>query len=95
MVFAVALGEIIEEMKGEFTRISQDREYKVTIKGKSYRVILHRDAEDGGFRVECPALPGCASQGDTVEEALSVTKEAIMGHLEAEAEKRQRKRATA
>jgi predicted RNase H-like HicB family nuclease len=95
MVFAVALGEIIEEMKGEVAKISQDREYKVTVKGKGYRVILHPDTEDGGFWVECPALPGCVSQGDTVEEALAMIKDAIIGHLEVVAEKGQRKRATA
>ncbi len=94
MVFAVALGEIIEELKGEVAKISQDREYKVTVKGKNFRVILHPDTEDGGFWVECPELPGCASQGDTVEEALSMIKDAIVGHLEVEAEKSQRKRAT-
>jgi len=44
--------------------------YTVKVRGKLYEVILHPDLEDGGFWVECPALPGCASQGDTVEEAL-------------------------
>ncbi len=32
--------------------------------------------------MECPALPGCASQGDTEEEALIMIKDAIEGHLE-------------
>ncbi len=35
--------------------------------------------EDGGYVVECPALPGCASQGETVEEALRNIQEAIRG----------------
>ena len=54
----------------------------ISVKGKSYNVILHPDLEEGGFWVECPALPGCASQGDTVEEALMMIKDAIEGHLE-------------
>jgi|GEM_PF-6665234 len=33
-------------------------------------VIVEEDTEDGGFIVSCPALPGCHSEGETVEEAL-------------------------
>jgi len=94
MVFALALGEIIEQLKGEVKNISQDRKYKVSVKGKAYEVVLHPDTEDGGFWVECPDLPGCDSQGDTVEEALEMIKDAIKGHLEVVAEKK-KKRAVA
>ena len=34
-----------------------------------YSVVVHR-AEEGGFWVEVPALPGCYSQGESVEETL-------------------------
>jgi len=44
-----------------------------------YPVVLTADLEDGGFVVECPALPGCVSEGDTVEEALANIKDAIEG----------------
>lgn len=87
MVFAVAIGEIIEGLKGEVAKIGMDRKYKVSVKGKAYDVILHPDLEDGGFWVECPALSGCASQGETVEEALTMIKDAIQGHREIEAER--------
>ena len=46
-----------------------------------YTVILHSD-ETGGYWVEVPALPGCASQGETVEEALENVKDAIKLYLE-------------
>ncbi|MDO8445635.1 MAG: MerR family transcriptional regulator [Deltaproteobacteria bacterium] len=95
LVFSLAVGEIIEELKGVVGKISEDREYKVSVKGKPYKVILHPDLEDGGFWVECPALPGCSSQGDTVEEALEMIKDAITGHLEVEAETSKRKKAAA
>lgn len=62
--------------------LSLTTEDEVSVKGKSYNVILHPDLEEGGFWVECPALSGCASQGDTVEEALMMIKDAIEGHLE-------------
>jgi predicted RNase H-like HicB family nuclease len=42
-----------------------------------YTVVLHRDEDEGGYWVEVPALPGCASQGETIEEALENVKEAI------------------
>ena len=94
MVFALALGEIIEKLKGQIKSISQARKYKVRVKGKTYEVVLHPDSEDGGYWVECPVLHGCDSQGDTVEEALEMIKDAIKGHLEIQSEKK-KKRAVA
>ncbi len=47
-----------------------------------FTVILKTDEEDGGYVAECPAVPGCISEGDTVEEALANIKEAIEGCLE-------------
>jgi predicted RNase H-like HicB family nuclease len=38
--------------------------------------------EDGSYVAECPAIPGCISEGDTVEESLANIKEAIEGCLE-------------
>lgn len=43
-------------------------------------VILEPE-EDGGYSVHCPALPGCSSQGYTLEEALANIQEAILGVL--------------
>ena len=48
---------------------------------KEYMVVIDPD-ETGGFWTEVPALPGCGSQGETVEEAMSMTKNAIEGVLE-------------
>jgi predicted RNase H-like HicB family nuclease len=45
-------------------------------------VILTPDPEDGGYVAECPAIQGCVSEGDTVEEALANIKGAIRGCLE-------------
>jgi len=38
--------------------------------------------EDGWYIAECPALPGCVSQGKTVDQALENIKDAIQGCLE-------------
>ena len=48
-------------------------------------VTIDRD-EDGIWIVECPAIPGCVSQGDTKEEALANIREAIALCLEVRAE---------
>lgn len=42
----------------------------------TYTVLVH-PAEEGGYWTEVPALPGCYSQGETVEEAIEYTREAI------------------
>jgi len=47
-----------------------------------FKVILEPDEEAGGYVVSCPALPGCYSQGDTIDEALENIKEAIQLCLE-------------
>jgi predicted RNase H-like HicB family nuclease len=51
-----------------------------------FHVTLER-AEDGWIVAECPALPGCVSQGKDEEEALENIKEAITAWLWAEDQK--------
>lgn len=46
----------------------------------SFTVFLEC-AEEGGYVVSCPALPGCVSEGETREEALENIKDAIAGYL--------------
>jgi len=48
---------------------------------QNYAVVIHEAAE-GGFWAEVPALPGCYSQGDTVDELKHNIREAIAGVLE-------------
>ena len=47
-----------------------------------YRVIVEK-GEDFGYVVHCPAIPGCHSQGETMEEALENIKDAIRGCIQA------------
>ena len=54
-----------------------------------FTVVLTPDEEEGGFTVECPAIPGCISEGETVEEALANIQEAIEGCLESLAARNQ------
>ena len=46
--------------------------------------VVIREAEEGGFWAEVPAIPGCATQGDTFEELLSNIYEAVEGCLSVE-----------
>ena len=44
------------------------------------KVIVH-EAEEGGYWAEVPAIPGCASQGETMDELLANIREAVEGCL--------------
>jgi predicted RNase H-like HicB family nuclease len=46
-----------------------------------FRVTIESD-EDGVFVADCPALPGCISQGKTRDEALANIRDAIQGYVE-------------
>ena len=46
-----------------------------------FAVVIHKDPE-GGFWAEVPALPGCYSQGDTIDELKENIREAIIGVLD-------------
>jgi predicted RNase H-like HicB family nuclease len=47
-----------------------------------YTVLIHQ-TEEGGFWAEVPALPGCFSQGETLEETVVNVRQAIESHLQA------------
>ena len=49
---------------------------------RQYTVILEWDPEAGAYSAVVPALPGCASQGRTVDEALANAQEAVELYLE-------------
>ncbi len=43
--------------------------------------VIVREAEEGGFWAEVPAIPGCATQGETFDELLENIYEAVEGCL--------------
>jgi predicted RNase H-like HicB family nuclease len=49
------------------------------------KVVVHT-ADEGGFWAEVPAIPGCASQGDTMDELLANVREAVEGCLAVDVE---------
>jgi antitoxin HicB len=48
---------------------------------RKFTVLLFEEAE-GGYSVEVPELPGCFTEGDTLEEALANAREAIQCYLD-------------
>ncbi len=57
-----------------------------------FKVILE-EAEEGGYVIYVPSLPGCVSQGESKEEAVENIKEAIEVYLDIDDAKIQNKRA--
>ncbi|MBN1942755.1 MAG: type II toxin-antitoxin system HicB family antitoxin [Phycisphaerae bacterium] len=49
--------------------------------GEKYQVEITPDIEDGGFVAEVVELPGCITQGETLEETLEMVKDAIKTYL--------------
>jgi predicted RNase H-like HicB family nuclease len=52
------------------------------------KVLVH-PAEEGGYWAEVPALPGCISEGESLDETLANIREAAAGWLEVSAEQAQ------
>ena len=46
-----------------------------------YTIILHPDQEEGGYTVTVPTLPGCITQGETMDDAIAMAKDAIRLHI--------------
>ncbi len=47
----------------------------------TYKIHLHKE-EEGGYTVTVPALPGCITYGENVDESISMAKEAIELYIE-------------
>ena len=49
----------------------------------NFEIVIEREAEDEGYSAYSPSLPGCFSNGRTIEEARRNMREAIQQHIEA------------
>jgi len=57
--------------------------WKETVDTKAYSfTVLFEPAEEGGYVVTCPALPGLITEGDTLENARAMAQDAIRAYLE-------------
>lgn len=60
-------------------QVKQKKEFEKKI--LNYTVIFE-PAEEGGFIVHVPTLPGCHTQGETLDEAYKMAQDAISGYIE-------------
>ncbi len=50
-------------------------------KKREYTIVLIPEPEEGGYSVIVPALPGCVTQGETIDEAIAMAQDAIAGWI--------------
>lgn len=48
---------------------------------RKYTIVLEPDTEEGGYTVTVPTLPGCITQGETIEQCIERAREAIEGYI--------------
>jgi len=53
---------------------------------RRFKVILELNEGEGCYTVTVPALPGCITEGNSIQEALDNAREAIIGYLESDRE---------
>src|ERR1700730_16464006 len=75
MLSSIPVGTAEEAEDG---MIEEDR---IVMAEYSY-TVLFEPAEEGGFVVTCPALPGLVTEGETLEEARAMAQDAILAYLE-------------
>ena len=77
--------------QGRLPKVMESKNAGYSIKGRATRgkkpmrlkVVIH-ESEEGGYWAEVPAIPGCATQGETMEELLRNVDEAVKACLSAD-----------
>ena len=77
VVWLVPLDEVWRDTEAAVRRIGEPTTGTVRVRSTRYEVVFEPDLEDGGWVVECPALSGCVSQGETLSEARRMIRDAI------------------
>ena len=87
VVWLVPVDEAWREARALVAEMSAPRHESLTLSGRAFDVSFERDLEVGGWVVECPALPGCVSEGSSVPEARRMIRDAIKGWLAVESDR--------
>ena len=64
-----------------YTDLIMAHKEAITAEAYTYTILIEL-AEEGGYVVTVPRLPGCVTQGETLEEARAMAADAIEGYLE-------------
>ena len=82
LVLSIAIGQFVNNLKAELVQMTQREVSTVVLDDFEYQVVIESDPQAGGYVVECPAIKGCVSQGETKEEAFEMIQDAIAACLE-------------
>lgn len=94
-VWSVPLGLVIAEANEKCGALPEEWSEDVTIRGKTFRLLLSHDTDVGGYAVECRALPGFLERAKTPPEAVNRGKKAIASLLTFREQRQRRARRTA
>jgi predicted RNase H-like HicB family nuclease len=82
----------VRSARVEWKGVNHDESGATLTTNVTFTVEVEEDTLDGGYVARCVDLPGCYSQGDTEEEAVSNLVEAISGVMEARMQRHLRQR---
>ena len=82
VLWVVNVGKLIQEAKHDVDVLPLTWTKSVTVRGRTYRLRVSRDVDEGGYAVQCVELPGAIEQGETVEETIANGKAAIASVLD-------------
>lgn len=98
------IAAIEHQLRAQVLTFAKKRVETLEVGEFAYQVEIEPDVEDGGYVAEVAGLPGCITQGETIEDVLDMARDAIAAYLESVAElntrgvdlkiKRRKKRAT-
>lgn len=79
----LSISALDEELRRRVIQLSARRVEQVTVGDYAYQVQIEADCDSGGYVAEVAGLPGCITQGDTLDETLDMATDAIRTYLEA------------
>ena len=80
-VWCVPIGQWAEEMRSAIARMTRQRLESVTVAGRVFTYHAKQDPEDGWWVALVDDLPGCGSQGRSIEELREMVADAVYGYL--------------
>ncbi len=79
----LSIAGIDRELRNRIIKLGDKNVETVAVGDYAYQVEIEPDFEEGGYVAEVAGLPGCITDGDTLEETLEMAKDAIQCWLEA------------
>jgi DNA-binding transcriptional MerR regulator len=79
----LSVGKLDSELRDKVLRLSSRRVEDIVVGEYAYQAEIEPDEESGGYVGQVPGLPGCVTQGETLEETREMLKDAVRTYLEA------------